>query len=235
MMTLRNMLATAYWLVVFVLFAAMVALLFTYTPIEQTMGPIQKVFYLHLPVAINTFLVCAVVAVASVGYLWQRHAWWDDLAAGTAKIAVLLCSVVLLTGVIWAHSAWGTWWQWTPRLTFTLVLWLLYVGYIVIRASVESRERRALISAVYGLLAFLDVPLVYLSVRLMPEDLHPVSIDLAPAMRLTLGLWFIPVTLLTIGLIVLQFKLNCRIRSVRLASQSDASQQVAAEGTEVAL
>ena len=155
-------------------------------------------------------MACLLVFIASIGYLWQRDNWWDDLAAASAKVAVLFCSVVLLTGMTWARGAWGQWWTWSPRLTFSLVLWFLYVVYLIVRASVESRQRRAVICAVYAIIAFLDVPLVYLSARLMP-DIHPGSVTLAPAMRLTLGIWFIPVTLLAAGLVSMRFGLNRRL------------------------
>jgi len=196
-----------YWLATTSLFVAAVVMIFAWTPTEMTMGTVQKIFYLHLPVAINTFLACLVTFIASIGYLWQRRQVWDDLAASSAKVAVLLCSVVLLTGMIWGHSAWGRWWTWSPRLTFSLVLWLLYVAYVVIRPSIESRQRRAMVSAVYGVVAFLDVPLVYLSVKLMP-DIHPSSISLAPEMKLTLLFCFVPVTMLTVGLIAARYRLH---------------------------
>jgi heme exporter protein C len=118
---------------------------------------------------------------------------------------------VLITGMIWGKSAWGRWWTWSPRLTFSLVLFLLYVVYLMIRMSVESGARRATIGAVYGIIAFLDVPLVYLSVRLMP-DIHPTSISLAPEMKLTLAAWFVPVILTTAGLIAAKYNLNRRLR-----------------------
>jgi heme exporter protein C len=133
------------------------------------------------------------------------------VAAASAVVAVQLCSVVLLTGMFWARGAWGLWWTWSPRLTFSLVLWLLYVVYLMIRMSIESSERRAIIAAVYCLIAFLDVPLVYLSVRLMP-DMHPGSIELAGPMKLTLLAWFVPVLLLTAGLIVVRTIVNRRLR-----------------------
>jgi len=176
------------------LFAGAVTMLFTYTPVEQTMGPIQKIFYLHLPVAISTFVACLLSFIASIGYLSRRDLMWDRLAAVAARVAVIFCSVVLLTGMIWGKSAWGQWWTWSPRLTFSLVLWLLYVVYLMIRASIDSPQRRALIAAVYGMIAFLDVPLVYLSTRLMP-DIHPISVQLAPQMKLTLAVWFVPVVM----------------------------------------
>jgi heme exporter protein C len=177
------------------------------------MGAIQKIFYLHLPVAICTFLACLVCFIASIGYLVQRKTWWDDLGWAAARVAVQLCAVVLITGMIWGKSAWGRWWTWSPRLTFSLVLFLLYVVYLMIRMSVESGQRRATIGAVYGIIAFLDVPLVYLSVRLMP-DIHPTSISLAPEMKLTLAAWFVPVILTTAGLIAAKYNLNRRLRDM---------------------
>jgi len=198
-----------YWLTTLALLVIGVVMVFAYTPTEVTMGPVQKIFYLHMPIAICTFFSCMVVFIASVGYLWQRKAMWDHLAHAAAQVVVIYAAIVLLTGMIWGRAAWGAWWQWTPRLTFSLVLWLLYVVYLVIRPSIESSQRRAMICAVYGVVAFLDVPLVYLSVRLMP-DIHPTSIELEPAMRNTLLFWFIPVTMLTVGLITASFRLAKR-------------------------
>ncbi len=201
----------AYWLLTVLTFAVAGLLAAFYAPTESTMGIIQKIFYLHLPSAINTFVAFLVVFVASIGYLIQRKAWWDDLAAGAAKVGVLLCSVVLLTGMMWAKGAWGTWWTWSPRLTFSLLLWLLYVVYLLTRSSIDSRQRKAMISAVYGIVAFLDVPLVYLSARLLP-DLHPGSIALAPQMKVTLAVSFIPLTLLNAGLIMAWYTRAGRVR-----------------------
>ncbi len=190
-----------YWAVVVAAFIATTVMLFVYTPVEQEMGPIQKIFYVHMPAGVNTLLACLVACVGGVGYLWHRRMKWDDLSAAGAKVAALMCTVVLVTGVIWGHEAWGKWWIWTPRLTFSLLLWLLYVVYMIIRPSIESSTRRAMVCAVYAVAAFLDVPLVYLSARLIKE-VHPSSVSMTPAMRLTLAAWFVPITLLTIGLIV---------------------------------
>src|SRR4051794_24831042 len=112
MLNVTKNVGRAYWLTTFALFAVAITLLVTYTPTEVTMGPVQKIFYLHLPCAISTFLACLVCFVAGIGYLAQRSAQWDDLASAAAKVAVQLCSVVLLTGMIWGHSAWGQWWTW---------------------------------------------------------------------------------------------------------------------------
>jgi heme exporter protein C len=209
---LGNLATVAYWLVALAALGGAAAMLAFYTPTEATMGPIQKIFYVHMPAAVNTLLCGAAVFVASIGFLWRRDLWWDDLASAAATVAVLLGLLVLVTGMIWARSAWGVWWTWSPRLTFTLVLWLLYVVYVLVRPAIESRDRRALVSAVYGLVAFLDVPLVYLSARLIPQDIHPASIELAASMKLTLAVWFVPITLLTWGLVVARCRRNRRAR-----------------------
>jgi heme exporter protein C len=214
--------ATGYWCLTGAAFLATIAMLLFYTPDEASMGRVQKIFYLHLPVAISTFFACLLVLVASVGYLWQRRLWWDDLAAAAGKVAVLYCIVVLCTGMIWGKSAWGQWWTWSPRLTFSLVLFLLYVVYLMIRPAIESPQRRAIVCAVYGIAAFVDVPLVYLSVRLMP-DIHPTSITLAPEMQLTLLAWFVPVLLLLGGLVTVRFRLNRRLRALEEGVPAGAS------------
>jgi heme exporter protein C len=209
-----------------ILFAGACLLTAFWTPTEANQGEIQKIFYMHLPVAINALLACALVFVASVGFLWTRQSKWDDLAASAAGIAVLLCTVVLITGMCWARGAWGAWWVWSPRLVFSLILWLLYVVYVVVRNSIESLDRRALVSAVYGTLAFLDVPLVWLSARMMP-DIHPGSVSLTMEMKLTLAAWFVPVTMLTAMLIALHYRVN---RIAQPLPESPAELPVLPEG-----
>src|SRR4051812_2611239 len=101
-----------YWIATAALFAVAIAIVLTWTPTEATMGPIQKIFYLHLPAAISTFLACLLCFIASVGYAVQRNMTWDRLANAAARVAVGLCSVVLITGMIWGKGAWGQWWTW---------------------------------------------------------------------------------------------------------------------------
>jgi len=215
--------ARFYWLIVVLGFAAATTLLF-YRPVEETIGPIQKIFYLHLPSGICAFLACTVAFVGGVGYLWHRRMAWDDLSAAAAKVAALMCTVVLVTGMIWGRAAWGTWWTWrSPRLTFSLLLWLLYVVYLIIRPSIEPRSRRALICSVYVVAAFLDVPLVYLSARLVPDMVHPPSVSLAPSMKITLGAWFVPVVLLTAGLIIAWSRKNRRQRQRQLETSREST------------
>jgi heme exporter protein C len=197
----KTILVIAYWTCVAALLVVAVVLATTFASTEKTMGSIQKVFYLHVPSAANAFLGCLVAFVGGVGYLWQRRTAWDNLSASGAKAAALLCTVALATGMYWAKQAWGAWWVWTPRLTLTLMLWLLYVAYLLVRSSIESRQRRAVISAVYAIAAFADVPLVYFSARLIPEPLHPISVTIDWDMKVTLMFWFAAVTLATVGLV----------------------------------
>jgi heme exporter protein C len=156
-------------------------------------GDVSRLLFVHLPSAAVTFLACGLVFVAGVGHLYQRRPWWDRLASAAGLVAVAACSVLLVTGMMWGKLAWGQWWMWTPRLTFSLVLWLLYAGLLVCRPFVPP-ERRATVSAVYGIVAFLDVPLVYMSVKLLP-DLHPASVTLDGGMKRTL-LWCIAAAVL---------------------------------------
>jgi heme exporter protein C len=211
---LKTHIIRGYWILTAALFLGVILMVIFYTPIDREMGVVQKIFYLHLPIAMSAFAAAFVVFIASVGYLWSRSMWWDDLAEAAGKVTVLFCALILITGMFWGKSAWGVWWTWSPRLTFSLVLFLLYAVYVIIRSTIDSSERRAVICAVYGIIAFLDVPLVWLSVRLMP-DIHPTSITLAPAMQLTLQLWFIPIVMLMVGLIATRFALNRRLRAAQ--------------------
>ena len=199
-----------YWCVTLVLLAVSIILTIWYTPVHQQMGPVQKIFYFHLSVAINTFFACLAAFVAGVGYLWQRDDRWDSLSESAARAAVALCAVVLLTGVIWAKQAWGVWWEWSSPLTFSLILWLLYIGYFVTRRWLVRPDHRAGVCAVYSIVAFLDVPLVYVSVKVLPEQ-HPTSMELSGPMQLTLIAWMVAITMLTTGLIGTRYALARRL------------------------
>ncbi|RLC95761.1 MAG: cytochrome C assembly protein [Chloroflexi bacterium] len=140
-------------------------LVFMYVPTEVTMGEVQKIFYFHVPSAWLAFFAFFLVFVFSIIYLIRRDKRWDTLAASSAEIGVLFCTLVLVTGPIWAKLVWGVWWTWDARLTLTLVLWLIYVAYIMLRHYMSDPERRATFSAVLGIIGFIDVPMVYFSIR----------------------------------------------------------------------
>jgi heme exporter protein C len=112
-----------------------------------------------------------VVFLASIVYLWTHTAWWDSVAASAAEIGVIFCTLVLITGPIWARPIWGTWWSWDPTLTLTLVLWLIYVAYLMLRADGED-PKRARFAAVLGIVGFVDVPIIRWSVEKW-RTLHP--------------------------------------------------------------
>ena len=155
-------------------------------PREITMGDLQRIFYFHVPAAITGMTAFAVNFVASLMYLFRKNRWWDSLALSAAEIGVMFLAMVLITGPIWAKPAWFVWWTWSPRLTLSLVLCLLYVAYLLIRNYIEDPERRALVSAVFGIIAFVDTPLVWFSIRWW-RDIHPSPMletgGLSPSMR----------------------------------------------------
>jgi heme exporter protein C len=132
-------------------------------PTEQTMGDVQRIFYYHVPSAWTAFILFFINFVASIVYLIRRNAKADMLALVTAEVGVVFCTVNLVTGPIWARPVWGIWWTWDLRLTLTLVLWLIYVSYIVLRRF-SSSGQTPLLAAVLAVFGALDVPLVYFSI-----------------------------------------------------------------------
>jgi len=132
-------------------------------PTEQTMGDVQRIFYYHVPSAWTAFVLFFVNLIASIIYLASRNAKADALAVAAAEVGVVFCTVVLVTGPIWARPVWGIWWTWDLRLTLTLVLWLIYVSYLMLRRFSTSGQT-PLIAAVLAVFGALDVPLVYFSI-----------------------------------------------------------------------
>ena len=155
----------------FPIFALLTAVLLSYAlylalvwaPTEQTMGNVQRIFYYHVPSAWTAFLLFLINFVASVWYLIRRNVKADILALVTAEVGVVFCTVVLVTGPIWARPVWGIWWTWDMRLTLTLVLWLIYVAYLVLRRF-SSGTQTPLMAAVLAVFGAVDVPLVYFSI-----------------------------------------------------------------------
>jgi len=165
-------------------------MVFLYAPDEAVMGAVQRIFYFHVPAAIVTFLSVFVLLAASIGYLWTRDHRWEHVSIAATEIGLLLCTIVLITGPIWAKPAWGVWWTWESKLTTTLILWLLLAGCLLIRSYAGSRDQGARLAAVLGVVAALDVPIIYKAVDWWRGN-HPVVFGpgkkdaLAPAMRQT--------------------------------------------------
>jgi heme exporter protein C len=134
-------------------------------PTERTMGDLQRIFYFHAATAwagMDAFFVCF---VANLLYVGKRRQAFDSVAVASAEVGLVCITVVLITGPIWAKPAWGIWWTWDARLTSTFVLWLLYIAYLLLRSLIEEPDRRALLSSLFGIFAYVDVPLVFFSIR----------------------------------------------------------------------
>ncbi len=164
-------------------------MIFAFVPTEATMGVVQRIFYLHVPLAWLAFMSFFIVFVASIRYLWKRSQRWDLLAASAAEVGVVFTTLFLISGIIWAKPIWGVWWTWDPRLTSALVLWVIYVAYLLVRSYAPDSEHGSRFSAVVGIVGFIDVPIVALAITLWRTQ-HPSPVifsgGLAPPMLATL-------------------------------------------------
>jgi heme exporter protein C len=154
------------------LMVASLYLVFNYVPTDREMGVVQRIFYFHVPLAWVAFFAFFMVFLGSLQYLRQRDRKWDIVASSSAEIGVIFTTLVLVTGCIWARPAWGVWWTWDARLTTSLVLWLIYIAYFIVRAYIPEEERRARFAAVVGIVGFIDVPVVALAITLARTQ-HP--------------------------------------------------------------
>ncbi len=171
-------------------------------PADRTQGDVQRIMYLHVPSAWLAYLAFFVTFVASARYLARRNIAADRLAAASAEVGLLFTGIAILTGAMWGKATWGVWWDWDPRLTTTALLFLLYLAYALLRASIIDRERRARLSAVLGLLAFANVPIVHFSVlwwrglHQVPSVIRPDQPSIGQALLATLLVNVIAFTLL---------------------------------------
>ena len=140
-------------------------MIFLYAPQEATMGEVQRIFYVHFSCACTALLAYFFVFLGSMGYLWKRSRWADDFAYASAEVGFVFCCCVLVTGPLWAKPAWGIWWTWDARLTSTFILWLLYIGYLMLRSYVNNPGRAEILSAVVGILGFVDAIIDYMAIR----------------------------------------------------------------------
>jgi len=160
-------------------------MIFLYVPNEQIQGTPQRIFYFHLPAAWNTFLGFFIVAGASASYLWQGDRFSDLLAQAAAEVGMVFCTLVIITGSLWARPIWGVWWTWDPRLTMVTILWMIYAAYVLLRVLAGDNEHIARYAAVLGIVGVLDIPILYIAVRLW-RGIHPKVEQLAPEMVWTL-------------------------------------------------
>src|SRR3954447_25310573 len=194
--------------------AGVYVLAWGYTPIEARQGVAQKIFYLHVPSAWSALLSFSLVGIVSALYLWLNDPRLDRFAAASAEVGLAFSAVMLTTGPIWAKPIWGTWWTWDARLTLTLFLFFLFVGYLALRAAIHDPGERARFSAVVGILGMVLVPFIHLSVYLF-RTLHPQPIVLKPSapslpaeMLRTLLISVAVFTLLYVGFVMTRYGLE---------------------------
>jgi len=183
-----------------------------YAPTETVMGDIQRIFYFHMGTVWVATIAFMIVFVASIFYLINGKKKWDVLAYTSAEIGVLFITMTIITGSIWAKPVWGTWWTWDPQLTTTFILWILYIVYLLIRANSGFDEKKAKYSAVFAIIAFIDLPLVYISARVMrgisPVVFGPGGGGIEPKMLNALLITLVSFTLLFILLLIERVKIE---------------------------
>ncbi len=211
----RRSLRIVDWLLI-PLYLLMVAALYgalLYAPTESEMGEVQRIFYFHMGAAWNAFLAFFGVFLGGFLYLFTRKQRWDRLAASCAEIGVVFTTIVLLSGSVWARPIWNTWLAWgDPRVMTTMVLWLIYVAYFLLRSSLPEGEMKYKYCAVFGIIGFLDVPIVWVSIRWW-RTIHPVVItssgaQLEPEMIHALIVSVIAMTVLGVTLVMLRMAMR---------------------------
>jgi len=210
-----RLLKTGRWITVvgLALLAGVYVRALAFTPVERLQGVAQKIFYLHVPAAVWAETGMVLVGVASVFYLFLRDPRLDHFAAASAEVGLIFGTIVLTTGPIWGKPIWGTWWTWDARLTLTLLLFLMYVGYLLLRGAVTDPGLRARYSAVLGISGMCLVPFVHLSVYMF-RTLHPQPIVLKPSapslpgeMLVTFLFSFLVFTVLYVGFVTQRYAL----------------------------
>jgi heme exporter protein C len=208
-----RMLANGLGIVALLAILAGLYLAFFYVPADGLQGDVQRIMYIHVPTAWVAFFAFFVVFVASVVYLWKRWPEADRLASASAELGVLFTGLTLIDGSIWGKPTWGTWWTWDARLTTTAILLVIYVGYLMLRSFVEEPERRARLAALVGIVGFIDVPIIYLSVLWFrtlhqPPSLQSGSVTMPESMLFTLLFNFGAYTLLYVFFLVKRVRLE---------------------------
>ena len=179
----RGLLIPLYVVMVVAIYGA-----FLYAPTEQVMKGVQRIFYFHVSSAMISFVVFAVVFVGGIAYLITRKRLWDTMAASSVEVGVFLTAIVLTTGPIWSKPAWNVWLKWDdPRVLTEMILLMMFVAYLILRSGLPEGHRKYAICSVFGILGFLDVPIVYISVHWW-QTFHPVvitsdEVKLAPRMQ----------------------------------------------------
>lgn len=214
-------------LVVATLLAAAHGMIFVFAPREVTMGDVQRILYLHVAVAWCGLAGCLAMGGTAALYLLRRDLIWDHWSRASGEVGWLCTTLTLATGSLWAHEAWNTWWTWEPRLTTFLILWILYAGYHVVRGSLRSQAKRT-VSAVMGIVFFVNLPIVWKSIEWWRGSLHPKNVTMTGEMRATLLLgmaaWIVVYLAATLQRMRLEYRAEAR------ALADDGAPEAAAGG-----
>lgn len=183
-------------------------------PPDAYQGQLQRIMYLHIPTILMAYLSFFIVFIMSCLYLWKRDRRDDILAYSAAEIGVLFTGLTIIEGSIWGKPTWGVWWTWDARLTLTAILFLIFVGYLILRSLIEDEDRAAICGAVLGIIGFLDIPLIHMSVywwrtlHQPPSILRPDKLpweNVHPSMLIALSINFAAFLLLYFYLLSLRF------------------------------
>jgi heme exporter protein C len=221
----RSVIDWLFWL-------AVAAVAFTYvraiwfTPIEATQGPSQKIFYIHVPAVLAGYLAFAVLGIMSIVHLWLKEERADRMAAAAAEVAVLFFAIVLITGSVYARVIWGAWWVWELRLTLTLLLWFLGVGYLVMRGAIDDPLMRARFCAALAVMQVVLIPFVHLSVYFVRDHMHPMPVVLKPDRPSLPNSMLITFVIAVLSFLLLSAALmRARYRLTLLRDAADAAEQ----------
>jgi len=190
---------------------AAAAMIFFFAPTDALQGPVQRIFYLHVAAAIAAFASFATVLVGSVLYLWRGSLRADRVARASALVGLVFTTVTLVMGMMWAKPIWGSYWTWDARLTSTLVLWIIYAGYLLVRRLAAPGRQAARFAAVVGIFGFIDVPVVHFSVTWW-QTVHPgpiiVNDALPPEMLATFFLTMACTLVLAAVMVVIRYRIE---------------------------
>lgn len=184
---------------------------FIYTPDAKYLLSSERIFYVHMGSATAMTFVYLITFVASIGYLFNKKLSWDRWAAASAEVGTVLTTMVLISGIIWGRTAWGVWWTWDPTVTTTLILWVLFLGYLLLRDWTDDRVKRARYAAVLGIVAFFMVPIdyeaVYVWKSIHPQVITTHGVNLAPSMVLAMLVSMVAMMFLAAAWMVIRIRL----------------------------
>lgn len=229
----RDKVFLGYSALTFVLMLVALYLDLIYAPADATQQNVGRILYFHVPVALMGFLAFSIVFIASIAYLWRGNMWWDVLARSSAEVGLVFTTFMLITGSLWGKPIWGTWWTWDPRLTTSLILWFIYLGYLMLRSYSSTPEQAARNSAVVGIIGFVDVPIVYLATTWW-RTLHPAPVlsfggaRMPPQMAVALLASLIAFTLLFFWLLVQKMRietLSDKLNALQMTGWDDESME----------